>query len=295
MRLTGRRSSMCILSTSLTTTARATVFGGRFPRHRVSYNVTRYGVVNVTTNLTTANGIPFTDSFTVFTTKHTFRRIQGSINCPRLGMGVNTARTKVSINRSNTARRYGRSVTLVHAVPNVIVLGPDSSVRTGTTMGTTCRRRNPICVHFNHLTIPVVGSHPSCGFRVNGNIALQRNGSITVVTANLYISRSLTTTRGLTTSNVSTGIVGVRAVGPLSRSLIITTTGRYNGMMAIRRRSIVKNLNSTMYRALSEGTPAPMGAVNMRSYFNRSNPTITLLRGCNLGTRNVCTSMGRFI
>lgn len=291
IRLNGRHSSFIILSTSLTTTARANGFGTTRPRHFCSTNVTRDGLVKLTTNVTAANRITFTDAFTVCTTNHTCRRIHGSVNCPRLGIGVNTARTNVSINRSNTARRYYRSVTLVHAVPNVAMVIPTSSVRTHTYIHTTCRFRKPICVHFKHLTAPIVGSRRSCRFGVNHNIIIHRKSSIAVVTYNLVITRTLRTTRTLTTSNVSTRIVGVRAVGPLSRHLIITDTGGANHIIATRRRSVVNNLNRTITSILTRRRPIPVHHINIHSICNRSNPTISLLRGCNLSTSNVRTTI----
>ncbi len=284
-------SSFVMVSTSLTTTARANVFGGTFPSEFCGYKVTRRGVVDVTTNITSANGGIIYSSFTVFTTKQTFRRVHGSVKCPRLGMVVNTARTNVSINRSNTARRYGRSVTLVHAVPNVAVVGPTSTMRTRGTIYTTFRRGNPVCVQFNELTIPIIFSS-SCGFRVNGNIALHRNGSIAVVTANLVMGRTLRTCRLLGRRNVGTHIVGVTAVGPLSARVILGTTGRANTVIATRRRSIVNNLNDTISRCLDRRCPAPVVGLNIGSRFNRSNPTIGLLSRFNLHTIGVIRGTG---
>lgn len=218
--------------------------------------------------------------------------MEGSVKCPRLGIGVNTARTKVSMNRSKTARRYLRSLSLVERVPNVIMVGPSSSIRTETTMGTTCSRINPMCLEFNELTIPMVGSAPSCGFRVKGNVMLKRNGSMSVFTAKLRMSRALRTTGVLTTSNVSTRIVGVRAVGPVSERLVIGSMSGANGTIAMRRRSVGKKLKDTITRMLYRRRPTGLLHVNMRSHFNRSKPTIRLVRGCKLSTRNVCGGMG---
>lgn len=286
-RLTGAGGSVVIFSTSLTTTAGAKVFGGRFPREFFSYNVTRNGVMNITTNVTTTNGVPITTSFTVFTANETFRRVHGSITCPRLGIGVTNDRTNVSANRSNTARRYLRSVNVVHAVPNVIILGPTSRCRVVTTAGTTVRCGNPICVHLNELTISDFGSPSACAFRLNGNVALRRNGSITIVTAKLIMGRTLGTIGRLRTRNVGTHLVGVRAVGPVSESVVVGTTGRANEVVAIRRRGIVNNLNSTIYSIMDTRYPIGIAGVNIGSHFNCDNPTLRLLSGFNLARPRV--------
>lgn len=116
-----------------------------------------------------------------------------------------------------------------------------------------------------------------------------------VVTGKLVITRTVGTTRRLGTRNVSTRIVGVTAVGPLSTRLIVGSTGGANGIVAIRRRGIVNNLKRTIYSTLSRYYPAPIGHVNVGSIFNRDNPTGSLLGRFNLSTRGVIGRAGRFL
>lgn len=261
-------------------------FTGRLPRRFIRYNVTRRSTINVSTKLTRDKGGIFIYNPTYFCITHDLRRMGISLTCDRGGMGVLKMDKKMTCKTLKTARRDLRSVTILHAFPNVGVILPYSTQRAGGLIRFLVSCPRPICIHMKHTTIPSICRGSSFSFTVNGTGELLSKASLAVVKANRAMCRTRRTTLRLHGCNVSIQMLSVSFVGPYSRRTILGTTSRANHVVAIRRRDRCKNLKTVIARVVSRG-PMPIGVLKVPSRGIIRKDSSRVFTRCKLSTPNV--------
>lgn len=257
-------------------------------------NVTRRSVANFTTNVTLYNGAIFACSVNGFPALHYVRRVEGSYTCRGTGIGVIYINNKFACNPLNVDRRTARSVTIVHTVPSIAIFTPNSTTRTTTYAGTVCRAPNAYCLELNENNRPGV-RRGTISFAINGTVRVQRNGEITLFSANTICRRITNTTGVLRGTKVAPTICAFPSIGPVSGTLVGGYTTRFRLVTAIRRRGVINNFNDTITRIV---TAIPYGThltlVKLRSGCSSAmNSRGCLERVCNVDTRGVFREVSR--
>lgn len=280
---------ICIVEADLMKAAGTGRFAELFPERTINVGVAEANMIGVAAGLSNMGKIPFTHTFTPFSTRRVCDQVTLSVAYAGLNVKIMGSDPGVTAELNGGTHMSMEDVAIMRNIPGMIIFEPTDSAQLKKAFPQILEHYGPLYIRLlRRNAVRIFDDH--CSFTLGKGIVLKEGADVTIVASGIMTAEALEASEVLKAEGIRAEVINIHTVKPLDRSLIISSARKTRAVVTAENGSILNGLGSAVAECLGESCPTMMKRVGVQDCFGQVGLTEYLKEAYGLTAKNIITA-----
>ena len=280
---------ICIVEADLMKAAGTGRFAEQFPERTVNVGVAEANMIGVAAGLSNMGKIPFTHTFTPFSTRRVCDQVTLSVAYAGLNVKIMGSDPGVTAELNGGTHMSMEDVAIMRNIPGMIIFEPTDSAQLKKAFPQILEHYGPFYIRLlRRNAVRIFDDH--CEFTLGKGIVLKEGVDVTIIASGIMTAEALEAGEVLMAEGIRAEVINIHTVKPLDRPLIISSARKTRAVVTAENGSILNGLGSAVAECLGENCPTMMKRVGVQDCFGQVGLTEDLKKAYGLTAENIITA-----
>lgn len=241
-------------------------FQQELPDQVVNVGIAEANMIGVAAGMAAMGKIPFTHTFTAFSS----RRV-----CDQITLSVAYAGLKVIIMGSDpgiTAELNGgthmsmEDMAILRNIPGMLIYEPVDSAQLRQAFPQILAHEGPVYIRLlRRAAVQVFDENTP--FRLGKGTVLREGRDVSIFATGILVAEALEAAELLRKDGIEAEVINIHTLKPLDRELVLESARKTGAVVTAENHSILNALGSAVAEVLAEDYPTPLTRVGVRDHF----------------------------
>ena len=275
-----------VLEADLSKSTMTAYFKKEFPERHINVGIAEADMIGTAAGIATTGKIPFASTFAHFAAGRAFDQVRNSVAYPHLNVKICPTHAGVSLGEDGGSHQSVEDVTLMRAIPGMVVLSPADAVETEKMVFAAAEYEGPVYVRLGRLNIPVLFDE-NYKFEIGKAVTLTEGNDVAILATGLMVSEALEAAKVLEEKGVKARVVNVSTIKPLDTETVLKAAKECKFIVTSEEHSVIGGLGSAVSEYLSEVHPAKVVKHGIQDIFGQSADGETMLTNYGLRAKDI--------
>jgi transketolase len=275
VRLMERDQRIVVLDADLCRSTMTTLVEQRIPERFIEMGIAEQNMVATAAGLALEGQIPFVNSFAVFLCGRAYDQIRQAIAIANLNVKLVGSSAGLSDFGDGATHQSVEDMSLMRSIPNITVISPSDARDVEQILPLIVEHQGPVYLRLARGQLPIAEADLApCDL---AGVRRIRDGREAVVFATgSMVAPAVDASVMLETRGISTRVVNVSTVKPISAPLIVAETQGMSGVVTAEEHSVIGGLGCAITSVL-RGSRLPIECVGIPDRFGTSAENYAVL------------------
>jgi transketolase len=241
--------NMVVLDADVSSSTKSGEFGKHFPERFFNLGIAEQNLIGVASGLALGGKVPFVNAFSCFLIERAFNQIRQSIAYPSLNVKLCGSHAGLSSYEDGASHQIFIDINLIRSLPNFLIIAPVDDIELEQAMYLLADYNGPCYLRLGKLPVPTINKIGYV-FNLNEPVILREGKDITILSYGTMVSKALEAADELNNMGISTNIVNVHTLKPLSKDLIDICFSTKH-VITIEEHSVIGGLGGSLSEMLA--------------------------------------------
>ncbi|MGC8903480.1 MAG: transketolase family protein [Fervidobacterium sp.] len=277
---------LVVLNADLARSDSTLKFKELFPERFIDVGVAEANMMGIASGLANMGLIPFTHTFTPFSTRRAFDQITISIAYADLPVKIIGTDPGVTAELNGGTHMSFEDAGMMRNLPNMTVVEPADEVQLKALFEQILYYEKPIYVRLYRRRKDRYFIDDA-KFEL-GKIATLKDGrDVTIITSGLMLRESIKATQMLKSEGISVRLLNMHTLKPVDNETIIKAAKETSRIVVAENHSIINGWGSAVAEVVVENFPVPMKRIGVRDHFGEVGTTDFLLEKYHMTAKDI--------
>jgi transketolase len=257
-----------------------------FPERTVNVGVAEANMIGVAAGMSAMGKIPFTHSFTPFSTRRVCDQLTLSVAYAGLNVKIVGSDPGVTAELNGGTHMSMEDVAIMRNIPNMIVFEPTDSAQFRKAFPQIIEHYGPVYIRLLRRNAVKIFDENS-EFQLGKGIVLKEGRDVTVIASGIMTAESLRAGELLSEKGIDAEIINIHTIKPLDTDLVLKSAMKTKAVVTAENGSIINGLGSAVAEVLGENYPVPLKRVGVKDHFGEVGSTEFLKSKYGLKAENI--------
>ncbi len=273
----------------LTDSTKMNEFAAAFPERFIEIGIGEQNLVTVGAGMSAMGKIPFVSSYAAFCPGRCWEQIRTTICLNNRPVKIVGSHAGVSVGPDGATHRMLEDITLMRALPNMVVISPADSVEAEKATLAMAADPRPNYIRLAREATPILTT-PQTPFEIGKAYVLREGTDITLIATGTMTYQAMVPADMLAHDGISAEVVPVPTIKPLDEDTILTSVAKTHAVVTTEEAQINGGLGGAVAELLAENLPTRMARIGMRDHFGESGEPNELLEHFGLTGTHIAMS-----
>lgn len=280
---------ICIVEADLMKAAGTGRFAEQFPERTINVGVAEANMIGVAAGLSNMGKIPFTHTFTPFSTRRVCDQVTLSVAYAGLNVKIMGSDPGVTAELNGGTHMSMEDVAIMRNIPGMIIFEPTDSAQLKKAFPQILNHYGPIYIRLLRRNAVKIFDE-NCSFTLGKGIVLNPGKDVTIIASGIMTAEALIACQVLKEEGISAEVINIHTVKPLDKLLIIKSAEKTRAVVTAENASILNGLGSAVAECLGENCPTIIRRVGVQDCFGQVGLTEYLKDIYGLTANNIITA-----
>jgi transketolase len=260
----------------LTDSTKMGQFAEAYPERFIEIGVAEQNLVTVGTGMAAMGKVPFVSSYAAFSPGRNWEQIRTTICLNNRPVKIIGSHAGVSVGPDGATHQMLEDLTLMRALPNMIVIAPCDSVEAEKATLAMAVDPHPNYMRLAREGTPVITT-AATPFSIDKAVVFKVGHDITLIGTGTMTYHVLVAAARLAEQGIDAEVVHVPVLKPLDHETIIGSLSKTGGCVTAEEGQINGGLGGAVAEIAGELCPVPLKRIGMQDRFGESGEPAQLL------------------
>ena len=280
---------LVIVEADLMKAAGTTRFGNEFPERTFNVGIQEANMIGVAAGMSAMGKIPFTHTFTPFSTRRCCDQITLSVAYAGLNVKIMGSDPGVTAELNGGTHMSMEDVAIMRNIPGMVIFEPTDSEQLKKAFPQVMYHDGPVYIRLLRRNAVKIFDE-SCEFELGKGIVLKEGTDVTILASGIMTAEALDAYEILKRKGISAEIINIHTIKPLDTELILKSVKKTGAVVTCENHSIINGLGSAVSEFLMENYPVPLKRVGVKDHFGEVGLTEFLKEKYGLKAQNIVSA-----
>ena len=289
-----RWENIVAICADLTESTNMHFFAEVFPERFVQVGVAEQNLVTVGSGMAAMGKIPFVSSYAAFSPGRNWEQIRTTIALNDQPVKIIGSHAGVSVGPDGATHQMLEDITLMRALPNMVVIAPCDSVEAEKATLAMAADKRPGYMRLAREATPVFTTE-NTPFEIGKAYVFREGVDVSLVATGTMTYQAMEAAKLLAKDGIEAEVVHIPTIKPLDEQTILESAHKTRHVVTAEEGQINGGLGGAIAELLSEKMPTPILRVGMKDRFGESGKPEELLRHFGLDADHIAMSAHRLL
>lgn len=238
------------------------------PERYFEMSIAEQNMVATAAGMAIKGKIPFVNSFAVFLTGRAFDQVRQSVAYPATNVKICGSSAGLSDFGDGATHQSVEDLTLMRALPNIIVLSPADEIETRSMVRFMVEHQGPVYLRLDRHDTPLIFDE-TYQFKLGEPTVIQEGADVTIFATGRMVSIAIQAGETLAKEKIAAEIVNVGTIKPMNAETIAKLANKTNAVVTVEEHNVYGGLGSAIAETLMK-TKTPIVPVGIQDKFGQS-------------------------
>ena len=270
----------------LTDSTQMNLFKEAFPDRFVEIGVAEQNLVTVGSGMAAMGKIPFVSSYAAFSPGRNWEQIRTTICLNDRPVKIIGSHAGVSVGPDGATHQMLEDITLMRALPNMVVVAPGDSVEAEKATIALASDKRPAYMRLAREATPIITTEHT-PFELGRAYVYAPGDDVTIVSTGTMTYQALVAAELLFKNGIDAEVVHCPTIKPLDAVTILKSAKKTGAVITAEEGQINGGLGGAVAELLGEEHPVPLKRIGMRDRFGESGNPEELLEHFGLTAKHI--------
>lgn len=261
-------------------------FAEKYPERAIDVGVAEANMIGVASGMAAMGKIPFTHTFTPFSTRRVCDQVTLSVAYAKLNVKIMGSDPGVTAELNGGTHMSMEDVAIMRNIPGMTVFEPTDSAQLRKAFPQVMYHDGPVYIRLLRRNAAKIFDE-DCEFQLGKGIVLKKGKDVTVVASGIMTAEAVEAGRLLAEKGIDAEIINIHTVKPLDTELLLESARKTGAVVTAENHTVINGLGSAVSDCLSENYPVPVLKVGVKDHFGEVGLTDFLMEKYGLKARNI--------
>ena len=280
---------LVIVEADLMKAAGTTRFGNEFPERTFNVGIQEANMIGVAAGMSAMGKIPFTHTFTPFSTRRCCDQITLSVAYAGLNVKIMGSDPGVTAELNGGTHMSMEDVAIMRNIPRMVIFEPTDSEQLKKAFPQVMYHEGPVYIRLLRRNAVKIFDE-SCEFELGKGIVLKKGTDVTILASGIMTAEALDAYEILKEKGINAEIINIHTIKPLDTELILKSVKKTGAVVTCENHSVINGLGSAVSEFLMENYPVPLKRVGVKDHFGEVGLTEFLKEKYGLKAQNIVSA-----
>lgn len=255
-----------ILEADLMKAAGTGRFKDEFPERTVNVGIAEANMISVAAGMSAMGKIPFTHTFTPFSTRRVCDQVTISVAYAGLNVKIMGSDPGVTAELNGGTHMSMEDVAIMRNIPGMVIFEPTDSAQLRAAFPQIIAHQGPVYIRLLRRTAVKI-FEDGCRFQLGKGNVLQDGNDVTIAASGIMTAEAVEAGRQLAAEGIQAEIINIHTIKPFDKQLLLSSAQKTGAVVTAENHSILNALGSAAAECLSEHLPTPLRRVGVDDHF----------------------------
>ncbi|HEX3039714.1 MAG TPA: transketolase C-terminal domain-containing protein [Caproiciproducens sp.] len=261
-------------------------FAEKYPERAIDVGVAEANMIGVASGMAAMGKIPFTHTFTPFSTRRVCDQVTLSVAYAKLNVKIMGSDPGVTAELNGGTHMSMEDVAIMRNIPGMTVFEPTDSAQLRKAFPQVMYHDGPVYIRLLRRNAAKIFDE-DCEFQLGKGIVLKKGKDVTVVASGIMTAEAVEAGRLLAEKGIDAEIINIHTVKPLDTELLLESARKTGAVVTAENHTVINGLGSAVSDCLSENYPVPVLKVGVKDHFGEVGLTDFLMEKYGLKARYI--------
>ncbi|GAA0178998.1 transketolase family protein [Clostridium sediminicola] len=261
-------------------------FQEAFPNRTVNVGVAEANMIGVASGMSAMGKIPFTHTFTPFSTRRVCDQVTLSVAYAGLNVKIMGSDPGVTAELNGGTHMSMEDVAIMRNIPGMVIFEPTDSAQLRKAFPQILEHYGPVYIRLLRRNAVQIFDD-NCEFQLGKGIVLREGKDVTIVASGIMTAEAIEAGEMLKERGIDAEIINIHTVKPLDTELLLDSVKKTNAVVTAENGSVINGLGGAVAEFLGENYPTIMQRVGVKDHFGEVGFTEFLKEKYQLKASNI--------
>lgn len=278
-----------ILEADLMKAAGTGRFQELFPERTVNVGIAEANMISVAAGMSAMGKIPFTHTFTPFSTRRVCDQVTISVAYAGLNVKIMGSDPGVTAELNGGTHMSMEDVAIMRNIPGMVIFEPTDSAQLRAAFPQIIAHNGPVYIRLLRRAAVKI-FEDGCPFQLGKGIILQEGKDVTIVASGIMTAEAMEASNLLADEGIEAEVINIHTVKPFDQQLLLASAQKTGAVVSAENHSILNALGSAVAECLSENLPIPLQRVGVTDHFGEAGFTEPLKEKYGLKAKDIAAA-----
>ncbi len=257
---------LVIVEADLMRAAGTTRFGNEFPEKTVNCGVQEANMIGVAAGMSAMGKIPFTHTFTPFSTRRVCDQVTLSVAYAGLNVKIMGSDPGVTAELNGGTHMSMEDVAIMRNIPGMIIYEPVDSAQLRSIFPQILEHYGPVYIRLLRRNAVKVFDE-NIEFKLGKGTVLKEGKDVTVLASGIMVAEAIKAAQVLSEKGIDAEVINIHTIKPLDEELVLKSAMKTGAVVTAENHSILNGLGGATAEFLSSTYPVPIQRVGVKDTF----------------------------
>lgn len=261
-------------------------FQEKYPEKVFDVGIAEANMIGVASGMAAMGKIPFTHTFTPFSTRRVCDQVTLSVAYAKLNVKIMGSDPGVTAELNGGTHMSMEDVAIMRNIPGMTVFEPTDSAQLRKAFPQIMYHDGPVYIRLLRRNAVKIFDD-DCEFQLGKGIVLKEGKDVTVVASGIMTAEAIEAGKLLAEKGIDAEIINIHTVKPLDTELLLESARKTGAVVTAENHTVINGLGSAVSDCLSENYPVPVLKVGVKDHFGEVGSTAFLMEKYGLKAQNI--------
>ena len=238
------------------------------PERFFQVGIAEANMIGIAAGLTIGGKIPFTGTFSNFSTGRVYDQIRQSVAYSDKNVKICASHAGLTLGEDGATHQILEDIGLMKMLPGMTVINTCDYNQTKAATIAIAEHHGPVYLRFGRPVMPVF--MPEGEFEIGKAILLTEGSDVTIVATGHLVWEALQASEQLEVLGIHAEVINIHTIKPLDEEAILRSVSKTGCVITAEEHNILGGLGESVARALVQNKPVPQEFVAVQDSFGES-------------------------
>lgn len=269
-------------------------FADEFPDRTINVGIQEANMIGVAAGMSAMGKIPFTHTFTPFSTRRVCDQVTLSVAYAGLNVKIMGSDPGVTAELNGGTHMSMEDIAIMRNIPNMVIYEPVDSAQLRKAFPQIIEHDGPVYIRLLKRNAVQIFDDNS-EFELGKGTVLKEGKDVTIIASGIMVAEALNAEKVLEEMGIDAEIINIHSIKPLDEDLVLQSAKKTGAVVTAENHSVINGLGSAVAEFLSENYPVPVQRVGVKDHFGEVGLTNFLKEKYGLTSKEIVLAVNRAI
>lgn len=269
-------------------------FADEFPDRTINVGIQEANMISVAAGMSAMGKIPFTHTFTPFSTRRVCDQVTLSVAYAGLNVKIMGSDPGVTAELNGGTHMSMEDIAIMRNIPNMVIYEPVDSAQLRKAFPQIIAHDGPVYIRLLRRNAVQVYDDNS-EFELGKGTVLKEGKDVTIIASGIMVAEALKAEKVLEEMGIDAEIINIHSIKPLDEDLVLQSAKNTGAVVTAENHSVINGLGSAVAEFLSENDPVPVQRVGVKDHFGEVGLTDFLKEKYGLTSKEIVLAVNKAI
>lgn len=255
-----------ILEADLMKAAGTIRFKERFPQRTINVGIAEANMMSVAAGMSAMGKIPFTHTFTPFTTRRACDQVTLSIAYAGLNVKMMGSDPGVTAELNGGTHMSMEDMAVMRNIPGMVIYEPADSVQLRKIFPQIVSHYGPVYIRLLRRNAVSIFEEDQ-EFTLGKGTVIKEGTDVTILATGIMVAEAVEAEKELKREGIDAEIINIHTLKPLDEELVLQSAKKTKAVVTAENHSVIGALGGAVSEFLSGTCPVPLIRVGVQDHF----------------------------